>query len=158
MEPARERSAEDLVPWTPRLWSWFFRMPEFSEVPLRTQALVHWRANLRMLRSAPSVLWSLLISVAPAIGLMLLFWYFNPWIKSLGDPLPTVLTIVLVALWLPIQHLCFIYVLNRFYAPFVRRELVAMGLPMCPACGHRLVGASVARCSECGTRLDSTKF
>ncbi|MCE9620296.1 MAG: hypothetical protein K8R92_10370 [Planctomycetes bacterium] len=160
MEPTNASNPGD-APARPSYWGWSFRMHEFVELPLRTRLLVHWRANLSMLRSPKILVISSLISVVPTFAMVLLMWRANLWrIYGIffGSLPPTPFLVILgfsVTGWILLQHLVFIYVLNRFYAPFVRRELTAMGMPMCPACGQRLADRTVARCSECGTRLSA---
>jgi uncharacterized paraquat-inducible protein A len=68
----------------------------------------------------------------------------------------TVLLLVVagvVAAWLVAQHLFFVYAMQRWYAPFVRRELSRRGLPVCERCGHRLPPRTPAACPECGVAL-----
>ncbi|GDY04622.1 hypothetical protein LBMAG50_07630 [Phycisphaerae bacterium] len=102
---------------------------------------------------------SSLIALAPSLLFALLLWIFDPFNPRKFEAHPMDLTVLLgviggmLLLWLVVQHLFFVYTMNRYYAPFVRREITAFGMPMCQACGHRLAGGQVNRCPECGTQL-----
>ncbi|MEI6023583.1 MAG: hypothetical protein WCP80_03195 [Phycisphaerales bacterium] len=64
----------------------------------------------------------------------------------------------ILLIWLIAQHLVFVFTMNRYYAPFVRREIALLGMPMCHACGHCLASMHVKRCPECGTELQPNNF
>ena len=140
-------------------WGLWFHMHEHVQLSMRARFLVHWRANWRMFQARKILALSSLIALAPSLLFALLLWIFDPFNPRKFEAHPMDLTVLLgviggmLLLWLVVQHLFFVYTMNRYYAPFVRREITAFGMPMCQACGHRLAGGQVDRCPECGTQL-----
>ncbi|MSR34762.1 MAG: hypothetical protein EXS12_08230 [Phycisphaerales bacterium] len=114
-----------------------------------------------MLKAPKILALSSLIALAPSLLFALLLWIFDPFNPRKFDMDLTVLLGVIggmLLLWLVAQHLVFVFTMNRYYAPFVRREITAFGMPMCQACGHRLASRQVDRCPECGTQLRPNIF
>ena len=140
-------------------WGLWFHMHEHVQLSMRARFLVHWRANWRMFQARKILALSSLIALAPSLLFALLLWIFDPFNPRKFEAHPIDLTVLLgviggmLLLWLVVQHLFFVYTMNRYYAPFVRREITAFGMPMCQACGHRLASGQVDRCPECGTQL-----
>ena len=140
-------------------WGLWFHMHEHVPLSIRARFLVHWRANWRMFQARKILALSSLIALAPSLLFALLLWIFDPFNPRKFEAHPMDLTVLLgviggmLLLWLAVQHLFFVYTMNRYYAPFVRREITAFGMPMCQACGHRLASGQVDRCPECGTQL-----
>jgi len=140
-------------------WGVWFHMHEHVPLSMRARFLVHWRANWRMFQDRKILALSSLIALAPSLLFALLLWIFDPFNPRNFEAQPMDLTVLLgviggmLLLWLVVQHLFFVYTMNRYYAPFVRREITAFGMPMCQACGHRLASGQVDRCPECGTQL-----
>ena len=140
-------------------WGVWFHMHEHVPLSIRARFLVHWRANWRMFQARKILALSSLIALAPSLLFALLLWIFDPFNPRKFEAHPMDLTVLLgviggmLLLWLAVQHLFFVYTMNRYYAPFVRREITAFGMPMCQACGHRLASGQVDRCPECGTQL-----
>ncbi len=140
-------------------WGLWFHMHEHVQLSMRARFLVHWRANWRMFQARKILALSSLIALAPSLLFALLLWIFDPFNPRKFEAHPMDLTVLLgviggmLLLWLVVQHLFFVYTMNRYYAPFVRREITAFGMPMCQACGHRLASGQVDRCPECGTQL-----
>ena len=140
-------------------WGLWFHMHEHVPLSMRARFLVHWRANWRMFQARKILALSSLIALAPSLLFALLLWIFDPFNPRKFEAHPIDLTVLLgviggmLLLWLVVQHLFFVYTMNRYYAPFVRREITAFGMPMCHACGHRLASRQVDRCPECGTQL-----
>ena len=140
-------------------WGLWFHMHEHVQLSMRARFLVHWRANWRMFQARKILALSSLIALAPSLLFALLLWIFDPFNPRtfVASPMDPTLLLALVGgmllLWLVVQHLFFVYTMNRYYAPFVRREITAFGMPMCLACGHRLASRQVDRCPECGTQL-----
>lgn len=140
-------------------WGLWFHMHEHVQLSMRARFLVHWRANWRMFQARKILALSSLIALAPSLLFALLLWIFDPFNPRKFEVHPMDLTVLLgviggmLLLWLVVQHLFFVYTMNRYYAPFVRREITAFGMPMCQACGHRLASGQVDRCPECGTQL-----
>ena len=140
-------------------WGLWFHMHEHVQLSMRARFLVHWRANWRMFQARKILALSSLIALAPSLLFALLLWIFDPFNPRKFEAHPMDLTVLLgviggmLLLWLAVQHLFFVYTMNRYYAPFVRREITAFGMPMCQACGHRLASGQVDRCPECGTQL-----
>ena len=140
-------------------WGLWFHMHEHVPLSMRARFLVHWRANWRMFQDRKILALSSLIALAPSLLFALLLWIFDPFNPRKFEAQPMDLTVLLgviggmLLLWLVVQHLFFVYTMNRYYAPFVRREITAFGMPMCQACGHRLASGQVDRCPECGTQL-----
>ena len=140
-------------------WGLWFHMHEHVPLSMRARFLVHWRANWRMFQARKILALSSLIALAPSLLFALLLWIFDPFNPRKFEAHPMDLTVLLgviggmLLLWLVVQHLFFVYTMNRYYAPFVRREITAFGMPMCHACGHRLASRQVDRCPECGTQL-----
>ena len=145
-------------------WGLWFHMHEHVQLSMRARFLVHWRANWRMFQARKILALSSLIALAPSLLFALLLWIFDPFNPRKFEAHPIDLTVLLgviggmLLLWLVVQHLFFVYTMNRYYAPFVRREITAFGMPMCQACGHRLASMKVERCSECGTELQPNNF
>jgi len=140
-------------------WGLWFHMHEHVPLSMRARFMVHWRANWRMLRATKILVLSSVIAVAPSIFFALLLWIFDPFNARIFDttpmdPMPLIgLLAGLLLLWLIAQHLFFVFTMNRHYAPFVRREIAYLGMPMCTACGHCLASMQVQRCPECGTQV-----
>ena len=145
-------------------WGLWFHMHEHVPLSMGARFLVHWRANWRMFQARKILALSSLIAVAPSLLFALLLWIFDPFNprKFEAHPMdPTVLLGVvggILLIWLIAQHLVFVFTMNRYYAPFVRREIAFLGMPMCHACGHCLASMQVERCPECGTKLQPNNF
>ena len=142
-------------------WGLWFHMHEHVPLSMRARFLVHWRANWRMFQARKILALSSLIALAPSLLFALLLWIFDPFNPRKFEAHPMDLTVLLgviggmLLLWLVVQHLFFVYTMNRYYAPFVRREIALLGMPMCPACGHLLANMQVRRCPECATHTQS---
>ena len=142
-------------------WGLWFHMHEHVPMSMRDKFLVHWRANVGMLREKKILALSSFIAILPSLVFGLALWYFDPLSQRRSPATSISLTALLaligggMAFWLAVQHLFFVYTMNRYYAPFVRREIALLGMPMCPACGHLLANMQVRRCPECATHMQS---
>ena len=137
-------------------WGLWFHMHERVPLSMLARFMVHWRANWSMLKAPKILALSSLIALAPSLLFALLLWIFDPFNPRKFDMDLTVLLGVIggmLLLWLVAQHLVFVFTMNRYYAPFVRREITAFGMPMCQVCGHCLANMQVRLCPECGTQL-----
>ena len=143
-------------------WALWMRMSEPTGLPLREQFMVHFWANWRMLLQFRDLALSTLVALVPTLALAALavtprapLWRVLEFDASAGT-MPSLLRLVaIVVAYLAVQHLFFVYAMQRWYAPYVRREFARRGVPMCERCGHRLPPASPAACPECGVPLNS---
>jgi hypothetical protein len=141
-------------------WGLWMRMHEPPALPLRQQFAVHLWANWEMLKRPRDLAVSSFVAVTPTALLAAVVWVGRPHrrngvIETLAiDPSLMLLAIAgVVIAWLAAQHLLFVYSMQRWYAPFVRREMTRRGHPMCERCGHRLAPIRPSACPECGTAL-----
>ncbi len=140
-------------------WGLWFHMHEHISLSMRKRAMVHLRANWRMLGAPYLLAISSLIAIAPSLLFGLLLWIFDPLNprRLQSNPIEPSAFLGLaggaILLWLAVQHFFFVYTMNRYYAPFVRREMTRLGIPMCQECGHRLAGMQTPRCPECASEL-----
>jgi hypothetical protein len=141
-------------------WGLWMHMHEPAGLSLRQQFVVHFWANWEMLKRPRDLAISSLFALIPSAALTAVVWLARP--HRRGGPLQalagdqTLLLLVMagvIVAWLAAQHLFFVYSMQRWYAPFVRRELCRRGFPMCERCGHRLPQATPATCPECGVPL-----
>ena len=141
-------------------WGLWMRLNEPVGLSLREQLSVHFWANWLMLRQFRDLAISTAFALIPSGAFALLLWVARPLRR--GGPLDagrydlsTVILIVacVIAAWLATQHFFFVYAMQRWYAPFVRREIARRGIPMCERCGHRLPPVTPAACPECGVPL-----
>ena len=145
-------------------WGLWFHLHEHVPLSMRARFLVHWRANWSMFRARKILALSSLIAIAPTLFFALLLRIFDPLNprKFEAHPIDLMLLVGVIGgmllLWLVAQHLFFVFTMNRYYAPFVRREIALLGMPMCHACGHCLASMQVERCPECGTKLQPNNF
>ena len=145
-------------------WGLWMRMHEPVGLRLREHLLVHFWANWEMLKRPMDLIISSLFALIPSGLLAGAIWLARPHRRGsvvhmlAGDT--TVLLLVVagvVVAWLAAQHLFFVYSMQRWYAPFVRRELCRRGLPVCERCGHRLPPQAPAACPECGVALSAAQ-
>ena len=145
-------------------WGLWFHLHEHVPLSMRARFLVHWRANWSMFRARKILALSSLIAIAPTLFFALLLRIFDPFNprKFEAHPIDLMLLVGVIGgmllLWLVAQHLFFVFTMYRYYAPFVRREIALLGMPMCDACGHCLASMQVERCPECGTELQPNNF
>jgi len=141
-------------------WGLWMRLNEPVGLSLRAQLLVHFWANWRMLVQFRDLAVSTAFALLPSAAFALVLWGARPLRR--GGPLDagrydlwSVILIVacVIAAWLVTQHFFFVYAMQRWYAPFVRREIARRGIPMCERCGHRLPPRAPAACPECGAPL-----
>lgn len=126
-----------------------------AHLPLAQRAAVHWRANVRMLRSAGDVLAFVMISIAPVplgwaagFGAIAAANAVDPQLRAVVGWTAAVAGFVVYAL---VQHVAFMRAMHRHYDPFVMAELAARGQAVCPACLHRLGPRPPVTCPECGS-------
>lgn len=122
---------------------WWPRFHDVAYRPsLREQVIVHWRANLLMLRSPSAITSFMLLSLWPVALLLATWWLLgflddnNPFLTRSSTGLATAAATFLGFLLL--QHVAFSQALIVSYAPFVRRAIRARGTPVCVHCGHVL--------------------
>ncbi|NBX25332.1 MAG: hypothetical protein EBQ99_04690 [Planctomycetes bacterium] len=133
------------------------RLHEPVRIDLASRLAIHFWANIRMLQRPGVLLLSSVVSIVPTVVFSLAVVAFlgrvdprraGSWPWELG-------LVAAIAIWLIGQHLFFVYAMQRWYAPFVRREFGRAGMPMCERCGHRLPLARPAACPECGDALST---
>jgi hypothetical protein len=141
-------------------WGLWMRLNEPVGLSLREQLAVHFWANWEMLRQFRDLAVSTVVALVPTGAFALLLWGFRPLrrgglLDASRADLGSIILIVATAIvaWLAVQHLFFVYAMQRWYAPFVRREIARRGIPMCERCGHRLPPQAPATCPECGVPL-----
>jgi uncharacterized paraquat-inducible protein A len=138
-----------------RHWGLWMRLHEPVHIPLVERFRIHLWANVRMLMDPVVLLVSSAVAVLPTLAfflaLRLLFNHLD--LRRAGTMAWLLGFAGAVALWLLVQHLFFVYSMQRWYAPFVRREFGRRGMPMCERCGHRLPPQRPATCTECGAAL-----
>jgi len=143
-----------------RHWGLWMRMHEPLGLSLRTQFVVHFWANWHMLLQWRDLVTSSLFALIPTAAMALALWTLKPFRR--GGVLDFATTdgstlllagVAIIVPWLAVQHLFFVYAMQRWYAPYVRRELIRRGNPMCERCGHRLPPSPPTACPECGVRL-----
>ena len=141
-------------------WGLWMRMHEPAGLSLRQQFIVHFWANWEMLKRPRELLVSSLFALIPSGVVSAMLWLSRPHrrdslLYALTPNMSLLLLVLggLVIAWLVAQHLFFVYSMQRWYAPFVRREMTRRGVPMCERCGHRLPLAPPAACPECGVPL-----
>jgi hypothetical protein len=150
-------------------WNWW---PQFHDPSLRLswreQAVIHWDANLRMLRDWRACWRFIWISVLPVPLLVAALAVAMEGLQvAIGGTSATqtwlLLGLLLLAAYLFLQHIAFMVAMRRGYLPFVREALSARGYPTCTSCGH-LLGPTDAHtapgdvlqdyprsCPECGS-------
>ena len=118
---------------------------------------IHFWANVRMLQQPRVLLLSSVVAIIPTLIFSVLVIAFVGQVdpRRTGSWTWTVGLVAALALWLIGQHLFFVYAMQRWYAPFVRREFSRAGMPMCEHCGHRLPPVRPATCPECGDALST---
>ena len=133
-------------------WGLWMRLHEPVRLPLADRLRIHLWANIRMLARPGVLLLSSAVAVLPSAVFCLAMLLALDWIGSrrLGTTASLLALAGAVAVWLAVQHLFFVYSMQRWYAPFVRREFARRGMPMCERCGHRLPPSPTATCPECG--------
>jgi len=145
-------------------WGLWMRLNEPVGLSLREHLAVHFWANWAMLRQLRDLAVSTAFALIPSGAFALLLWGARPLRR--GGPLDagrqdlaTVILIVACAIvaWLALQHFFFVYAMQRWYAPFVPREIARRGIPMCERCGHRLPPRTPAACPECGVPLTAAQ-
>jgi hypothetical protein len=136
------------------------RMHEPTGLSMRQHLLVHFWANWEMLKQPRDLVISSLVALIPTGTLATVLWLARPHrrgsvLQGLTNDQTVLLLVVVgvVVAWLAAQHLFFVYSMQRWYAPYVRRELCRRGFPMCERCGHRLSQETPASCPECGVPL-----
>lgn len=141
-------------------WGLWMRMHEPTGLSMRQHFLVHFWANWEMLKQPRELAISSLVALIPSAMLATAVWLARPHrrgsvLHGLANDQTVLLLVVVgvVVAWLAAQHLFFVYSMQRWYAPFVRRELSRRGIPMCERCGHRLSPQPPATCPECGVPL-----
>lgn len=141
-------------------WGLWMRMHEPAGLSLRQQFIVHFWANWEMLKRPRDLAISSLFALIPSGTLAALLWLARPArrdsvLYALASHTSLIMLVLggVVLAWLAAQHLFFVYSMQRWYAPFVRREMTRRGVPMCERCGHRLPPARPAACPECGVGL-----
>jgi hypothetical protein len=134
------------------------RLHEPIRIPMGDRLRIHLWANMHMLKDPVVLLVSSAVAVLPTLAfflaLRLLFAHLD--LRRAGTTAWLLGFAGGVALWLLVQHLFFVYAMQRWYAPFVRREFGRRGMPMCERCGHRLPPRRPAACAECGAALVPT--
>ena len=147
------------APLPQRHWGLWMRLHEPVPISLGERLRIHLWANLRMLQRPGVLLLSSAVSILPTALFSLAVVVF----AGLVDPrragsLPWELGLVAaVVIWLGSQHLFFVYAMQRWYAPFVRREFARRGMPMCDRCGQRLPPSTPDACPECGVTLQEAR-
>jgi hypothetical protein len=144
-------------PLPQRHWGLWMRLHEPVRIHLAARLGIHLWANIRMLQQPRVLLLSSLVAIVPtaifSLVVVTLAGHVDP--RRAGS-WPWVLGLVAaIAIWLIGQHLFFVYAMQRWYAPFVRREFSRAGMPMCEHCGHRLPQARPVTCPECGDALST---
>ncbi|MDA0295845.1 MAG: hypothetical protein O3A31_07665 [Planctomycetota bacterium] len=127
---------------------------------------IHWKANLRMLRFPRDLGLFTVISLIPLLLLLLVAEWFPgpfqsgtatpraPWVE-LESIVPAFVLLVLV--FLVLQHLAFVTAMNLTYLHHVRAVLRDRGIPLCEQCGQLLSpDRPESACPECGHRRLAT--
>ena len=147
-------------------WGLWMRLNEPVGLSLRQQFVVHFWANWEMLKQFRDLALSSLVALVPTAALATALWSIGALerrgaAQRVAARLDATSLLVAVgcglALYLAIQHLFFVYAMQRWYAPYVRREITRRGIPMCERCGHRLPPATPRACPECGVPLRSAQ-
>jgi hypothetical protein len=139
--------------WWPRFYDSAFR-PD-----LRTAVILHWRANLLMLRSPRAIVGFLVLSSWPALLYLTAIWLIvflgertNNGSPFVGGPVVGVVVVLAITVgYLLLQHIAFSKALLLTYAPFVRKAMRERGHPICLRCGQLLHASDADRCPECGS-------
>ena len=141
-------------------WGLWMRLNEPVGLRLAEQLRVHFWANWRMLLQWRDLVVSTAVALVPSAAFALALVSLRPFrrggLLDLGRAdlaAPLLMGACVVVAWLAVQHLFFVYAMQRWYAPYVRREIARRGIPMCVRCGHRLPPATPQACPECGVRL-----
>lgn len=147
------------APLPQRHWGLWMRLHEPIRMSLGQRLRIHLWANLRMLQRPGVLLISSAVSIVPTVLFSLAVVVFVGRVDPRrAGSLPWELGLVAaIALWLASQHLFFVYAMQRWYAPFVRREFARRGVPMCDRCGHRLPPGMLEACPECGVGLQEAR-
>lgn len=133
-------------------WGLWMRLHEPVRMPFMDRLRIHLWANIRMLGRPGVLLLSSAVAVLPSgvfcVAMLLALDGIGS--RRLGTTASLLALGGAVAVWLAVQHLFFVYSMQRWYAPFVRREFARRGVPMCDRCGHRLPPSTPEACPECG--------
>jgi hypothetical protein len=146
------------------IWPCFYDS-EYRPTQLE-RLVIHWKANLRMLRFPRDIGLFTVISLIPMICLL----SFAEWLPgpfgsgpaTPGAPLTELQTLAPVLLliavgFLALQHLAFVAAMNLTYVHHVRAVLRERGVPVCERCGQLLSpDRPESTCSECGHRSLAT--
>lgn len=148
----------DVVPQ--RHWGWWMRLHEPVPMTVPERLRVHFWANVAMLWKPGVLLASSAVALVPTAALMVALLALDPWRpgaaldpNAIGTTAAITSMAAVLVVWLGAQHFFFVYAMQRWYAPFVRREIARRGTPMCDRCGHRLPPSPPAACPECGIPL-----
>ena len=145
-------------------WGFWMRLNEPAGLTLRQQFVVHFWANWEMLKQLRDLAVSTAVALVPSATFALALVWLRPFRRgglldlSRADlAAPLLMGACVTVAWLAVQHLFFVYAMQRWYAPYVRREITRRGIPMCVRCGHRLPPVAPAACPECGERLSAPR-